>query len=322
MVFESRGRIVGICLAIAAFTTLVTVAVYAETGAPEPPTAADDASPPPPADAGDEPEMPPADAPADDEPAPEEPTPQEPTPAQPPAEDVPQGEAKQEDDDAPPRQPDESSSDNADESSPDAAPQEEAAPDESAEPVAPPAEEDAPPDAPGKLPTVDRAEPAPLKPQPAGAAQSRGKGEAGLLGVRPGHTTRQMLHDQWGQPKQVDKIPGGVRETFQLQEFDKVRVTILKDVVDSLAIQLEKPAAQTTIAAQLDLDRLEAVDVLNDQGRLVGQAYPERGVMFGFVQKSKPPQVFQVVVEPVDAQPFLDRCRSGSKTDLPIVSPI
>ena len=52
------------------------------------------------------------------------------------------------------------------------------------------------------------------------------------------------------------------------------------------------------MAERLNLDDVEPVDVLNDQGRLVGQAYPERGVMFGFVQKSKPPQVFQVVVEP------------------------
>jgi hypothetical protein len=108
---------------------------------------------------------------------------------------------------------------------------------------------------------VDRAEPTPINPQPSAEKDGSVKGEAGFLGVRPGHTTRQELYDKWGAARQVDKIPGGVRETFQLQDFDKVRVTILEDVVDSLAIQLEKPIAQTTMAEKLDLDQLEPVDV-------------------------------------------------------------
>lgn len=290
MLFEARGRIVGVWLAIAAVTALFAVAVRAEPGIAEPPAAAaDDDSPPAPLESGDdEPEAPPA----------EEPTPAE-SPAEPPAE-PPVDNAKPDDDDAPPEQPAEAAPNKADDAQPESA--------------APTAEEDAPADAPAKLPEVDRAEPTPINPQQSAENDRGAKGEAGFLGVRPGHTTRQALHDKWGAAKQTDKIPGGVRETFQLQDFDKVRVTILEDVVDSLAVQLEKPVAQTTMAEKLDLDQLEPVDVLNDQGRLVGQSYPERGVMFGFVQKSKPPQVFQVVVEPVDAQPFMDRAQARLET--------
>jgi tetratricopeptide (TPR) repeat protein len=306
MLFDARGRIVGVWLAIAAVTALFVVAVRAEPGAAEPPAAAaDDDSPPAPVESGDdEPESPPA-----EEPTPAEPTPAELPPAEAPSADTPVGGAKPDDDDAPPEQPVEASPENAAE-----LPPESAAPDAPPEPATSPDEEGTAADAPAKLPDVDRAEPTPITPQTPVVRDRGGKGEAGFLGVRPGHTTRQALHDKWGAAKQVDKIPGGVRETFQLQDFDKVRVTVLEDVVDSLAIQLEKPVAQKSMVERLDLDQLEPVDVLNDQGRLVGQAYPERGVMFGFVQKSKPLQVFQIVVEPIDAQPFLDRAQARLET--------
>jgi tetratricopeptide (TPR) repeat protein len=163
--------------------------------------------------------------------------------------------------------------------------------------------------APAELPsTADRPEPSPIKRQVETIEAATRRMEAAMLnGVRPGLTTVDELHRAWGQPVQVDRAAGATRETYEIKPLGKTRATIVDGLVDSLAIQLETPLEIAQAAKHLQIDDFEPVEVLNDEGKLVGQAYPERGVMFGFTQKSKPPSVFQVVIEPVDAQPFLDR---------------
>jgi tetratricopeptide (TPR) repeat protein len=130
---------------------------------------------------------------------------------------------------------------------------------------------------------------------------------ASIKGIQPGKTTRDELHAQWGKPNAVEKVAGGVRETFSLEPFDRVRVMIVENVVDSMNIRLEKPIALDQVAKRLQLEDVEPVQVFDDKGQLLGQAYPERGVLFGFTPKADSPHVFQVVVEPIDAQSFLAR---------------
>jgi tetratricopeptide (TPR) repeat protein len=146
--------------------------------------------------------------------------------------------------------------------------------------------------------------------EPATESDTESTGEVGLKDVRPGQTTREALHVQWGQPERVEKIAGGVRELFSVGPFDRVRATIVEDVVQSLAIHVQKPAAVESLAALLDLNDVEPVEIFNDRGELLGLAYPERGVLFGFTPASHPPQVFQIIVEPVDVQSFLARAEA------------
>ncbi|MBI3837279.1 MAG: hypothetical protein HY288_05000 [Planctomycetia bacterium] len=130
---------------------------------------------------------------------------------------------------------------------------------------------------------------------------------ASMKGIQPGKTTREELHASWGKPKTVEKIAGGARETFGIEPFDRVRVTIVENLVQSMAIRLEKPIVLDKVAKRLQLEGVEPVQVFDDQGQLLGQAYPERGVLVGFAPKADPPHVFQLVIEPIDAQSFLAR---------------
>lgn len=230
-----------------------------------------DASEPPKASAG---ETPPATSaadekaePADDESPSEEPTTAGPTPAVPPGETT-----ESSDDDPPPRQ---------------AVAEENAS---SASSEAPAGDEGA--------------EPAAVEPAP-----SEGKllEAASFKGVRPGETTRAELHAEWGQPQQVSRTTGAERETFTFPTFDKVQVTIVEGVVDSLAIHLEKALPLEAIGQQFEIDGSEPVEVFDEAGKLTGQAYPECGLLVGFAQQAGPPRVAQVVVQPIDARPFLDR---------------
>ncbi|MEX0679560.1 MAG: tetratricopeptide repeat protein [Pirellulales bacterium] len=130
---------------------------------------------------------------------------------------------------------------------------------------------------------------------------------ASLDGVRPGSTTRQELHEKWGKPRQVERIAGGAREMYQLDKLGRVRATIVEDVVDSLSVHVEQPLAIAVVAVRLAIDDVEPVAVYDEQGELLGAAYPPRGVLLGYVPRSNPPRVFQVVVEKIDAQAFLAR---------------
>lgn len=175
-------------------------------------------------------------------------------------------------------------------------------------PVSVPDNESAKANKPQRLP---RRSARPSASKPAESPQpKRSSGEidaATLKGVKPGHTTREELHAAWGPAKRVEKMAGGVRETYEVEPFDRVRVTILDDVVNTLAIYLAKAVPLATIAERLEVSDIQPVEIYNDNAELAGRAFPERGVMFGFVPNSDPPQVFQVVAEPVDAEMFVAR---------------
>ena len=174
--------------------------------------------------------------------------------------------------------------------------------------------------APAELPKLGHTLPAPLRAGDESASESDDVplAAASLKGVRPGYTTREELHALWGEPKRVDKIAGGVRETYAIKSLQFLRVTIIEGVVQSLMMRLDKPAPIETAAKRLDVASVEPVDVADEQGQALGCVYPERGVLFGFTPRVKPPRVFQIVIEPVDAQPFLARAEkrlAGRYTD-------
>ena len=137
---------------------------------------------------------------------------------------------------------------------------------------------------------------------------------ATLDGVQPGTTTRKALHEKWGKPKQIDRIAGGARETFRLDKLGSARVTVTEDVVQSFTVHVANPLALPIVVARLAIDDVEAVNIFDDSGELLGAAYPERGALLGYVPKSNPPRVFQIVVEPNDAQPFLARAQARFST--------
>lgn len=130
---------------------------------------------------------------------------------------------------------------------------------------------------------------------------------ASLDGVRPGSTTRHQLHETWGKPLSVTRIAGGAREMYHLEKLGRVRVTIAEDVVDALLVHVEHPLALSLVTGRLAIDDVEPVEVYDEQGELLGAAYPPRGVLLGYLPRSKPPRVFQIIVEKIDAQAFLAR---------------
>jgi tetratricopeptide (TPR) repeat protein len=179
-------------------------------------------------------------------------------------------------------------------------------------PDEPPGEpsEPAPPE-----PSDAPAENAPADDGPAAEAEAGpGLKPAALEGVQPGETTRDELHEKWGKPNKTERIAGGARETFHVEGLGAARVTILEDMVAGLSVQVKNPLPLASVVERLAIEDVEPVDVRNEQGELLGAAFPPRGVLLGFVPRSRPPQVFQIIVEPPDAEAFLARAEARLAT--------
>jgi tetratricopeptide (TPR) repeat protein len=133
---------------------------------------------------------------------------------------------------------------------------------------------------------------------------------ARFQGVTPGQTTRGQLHEKWGEPKRVERIPGGVRESFHNEAFAAIQVAVLEDVVDSVMLKLKQPMEVEEVVDRLHLAGCEPAEIFDKGGELLGYAYPERGMLFGFDAQSERPHVAHIVIESIGAAAFLARAEA------------
>jgi tetratricopeptide (TPR) repeat protein len=139
--------------------------------------------------------------------------------------------------------------------------------------------------------------------------------EAGSFqGIEPGRSTADELAAAWGPPKEIRKTGGQKSLVYSIESFPKVTATFSDNLVASIMVHLDRRYEPEELAKQLHLDTISSVQVTDDQGRLLGEAFPERGILFSYSPNEKRPRVSQVVFEPIDAQPFLFRGESYLST--------
>ncbi len=84
--------------------------------------------------------------------------------------------------------------------------------------------------------------------------------------------------------------------------------------VAAIVIRLSQAFPAAGVARQLQLTPVRPVLVSSALGEILGQSYPERGVLFNF-QPNDPPnkpsyKVVQIILEPISAEPFLLRAET------------
>ena len=139
---------------------------------------------------------------------------------------------------------------------------------------------------------------------------------ADFLGIHPGRTTRDELHQLWGEPEQVDRIPGGVRESYPSEAFDQLRVMVLEDIVQSISLKMRDSLSVDKAAERLRVADVEAVEMIDDAGRIVGYAYPEKGMLLELDGQLSRPRMARIVIEQVSAPPFLAHRRKANAQPL------
>ncbi|MBN2023016.1 MAG: hypothetical protein JW809_09490 [Pirellulales bacterium] len=160
------------------------------------------------------------------------------------------------------------------------------------------------------------AEPAPLEPIPENHSSAPPVVEAASFnGVTPGVTTMAELENLWGAPIEIRNHQGGVIHRYKVAVFDQIEVTFAAGKVASIVIRLEKAFPAAAVAQQLKLDDVKPVLISNELGDILGQAFPERGVLFAFEQNHEPGKpsmnVTEIVLEPLAADPFLLRAETN-----------
>ena len=122
--------------------------------------------------------------------------------------------------------------------------------------------------------------------------------------VEAGTTTADTLKEKWGKP--IDVLPGADQQvwTYEIKPFPKVDVTVVDDVVASILIHLGTRVVPSDVAKQLKLDKFEPVPIPDEFGEVLGQAFPERGVLFVFSSDDEVAGADRILLEPITGQPF------------------
>ena len=127
---------------------------------------------------------------------------------------------------------------------------------------------------------------------------------AEFKGARAGDTTIQELKQSWGEPSLV--VPQDDYDTlvYQIPPFRQVEATISSGVVNSILIHLAEPLSAKAVATELGLNGLKPVPVPDEFGDVLGQAYPERGLMMAFSTELASLRVSAILLEPISAEMF------------------
>jgi tetratricopeptide (TPR) repeat protein len=141
---------------------------------------------------------------------------------------------------------------------------------------------------------------------------------ASFNGITPGSSTASQLKSAWGDPLKVADLDGQTVYLYRVDPFDQIEVTIREDKVVSIVIRLKSAFPADTVAEQLQLTDVRPVLVSNELGEILGQTFPERGVLFSFKPSGEPGkttmQVASVVLEPVSAESFVLRAETYLET--------
>ena len=129
-------------------------------------------------------------------------------------------------------------------------------------------------------------------------------------GVQPGVSTKKELVEACGPPAEVGKSHGVVTYNYRPKDDWRMQVTLNDGIVTAIVLQSAEPRDPAAVTKVLGLDKVSSIEVADDDGKILGEAFPERGVLFGYAQGSDPRRVSQVILEPLDAQTFLLRAEA------------
>jgi tetratricopeptide (TPR) repeat protein len=132
---------------------------------------------------------------------------------------------------------------------------------------------------------------------------------ASLNGIQPGTSTIDDVAANWGTPTEVSARGRRIERVYNLAPFQQVTAAFDDDIVTSIVVDLGEPFAVDLVGRQLGLAKFRPILVRDEAGEVLGQAYPERGVLFNF-SVGETDRVTQFILEPVSAELFVHRAES------------
>ncbi len=141
---------------------------------------------------------------------------------------------------------------------------------------------------------------------------------ASFKGVTPGVTALEQVQKAWGAPQEMARQDELLVHLYAIEPFDRIEVSYFENKVTSVVVRFHRAFPAQTVAEQLELSRIVPVLISNELGEILGQAYPERGVLFAFEPSGTPGepsmQVSQIILEPITAESFVLRAETHLTT--------
>jgi tetratricopeptide (TPR) repeat protein len=128
---------------------------------------------------------------------------------------------------------------------------------------------------------------------------------ASFRNMHPGRTTRIEIESDWGPGEPFASADGGQGLAWQIEPFERVEATLEGNTVASIRIRLAEPIPVDDLARQLEIAELRTVAVLDDQGVIIGEVYPERGVILSMQPGTESANA--IMIEPLDPETFVLR---------------
>ncbi len=139
-------------------------------------------------------------------------------------------------------------------------------------------------------------------------------GTASFNEIVPGKSSQADLEKSWGMPIQVVRQGETLLHLYSVEPFNHIEVGLRDSMVTSIVIRLESSLPASDLAESLELGDIRAVLVSDELGKILGQTFPERGVMFAFEPADTPGkatmEVAQIIIESVTAESFVLRAET------------
>ncbi len=128
---------------------------------------------------------------------------------------------------------------------------------------------------------------------------------ASFRGVMPGKTSREEIESSWGPGEAFVREDDASGLSWVMEPFERVEVTLVDEVVDSIRIKLAEPVSLRQLATQMEIADLRTVSILDENGVSIGEVFPERGVVISV--KPGTQTAAAVLLEPLDPESFVLR---------------
>jgi tetratricopeptide (TPR) repeat protein len=143
---------------------------------------------------------------------------------------------------------------------------------------------------------------------------------ASFKDITPGISTLSEVQKAWGTPKEIANRDSVLIHLYSVGPFEKVEVSFFQEKVTSIVIRLDKAFPANSVAQQLQLSSMRPVFVSNALGEILGQSFPERGVLLAFEPNDPPTKpsmkVSQIILEPISAESFVLRAETNLDAQL------
>ena len=139
---------------------------------------------------------------------------------------------------------------------------------------------------------------------------------AAFQGVVPGESLLSDITEKWGPPIKTMGVNGQAVHLYAIGVLNHIEVFFKDDTVSSIVVRLDEPFPEEQVREVLktELQKGRPVMIPDESGEIIGEVFPEKGVLFLFTPSESEEGgglfVKQIGIETVTAEPFVLRAEA------------